>query len=107
MKHRRHETDTGSPEYQVAGMTERINYLTRHLQQHPKDFSTRRGLVALVNKRRRLLNYLVREDVKRYYELIESLGIRHKAPGLVPNRVEQYSRFPQQKAIKKHLVTKK
>jgi small subunit ribosomal protein S15 len=107
LKHRRHETDTGSPEYQVAGMTERISYLTRHLQLHPKDFSTRRGLVALVNKRRRLLNYLVREDVKRYYELIESLGIRHKAPGLVAGRDEKYSRFPQQKAVKKHLVTKK
>jgi Ribosomal protein S15 len=88
-------------------MTERINYLTRHLQQHPKDFSTRRGLVALVNKRRRLLNYLVREDVTRYYELIQSLGIRHKAPGLVPSRDEKYSRFPQQKAPKKHLISKK
>merc|ERR1711957_1097663 len=58
LKHRRHETDVGSPEFQVAGMTERISYLTKHLQKHPKDFSTRRGLVAMVNKRRRLLNYL-------------------------------------------------
>lgn len=106
-QYRRHETDTGSPEYQVAGMTERINYLTKHLQLHPKDFSTRRGLVALVNKRRRLLNYLAREDVPRYKELISSLGIRHKAPGLVPSREEPYQRFPRQKAIKKHLVQKK
>ena len=106
-KHRLHEKDTGSPEYQVAGMTERINYLTGHLQKHPKDFSTRRGLVALVNKRRRLLNYLVREDVKRYYDLISSLGIRHKAPGLVPSRDEKYNRFPKQKSVKKHLITNK
>ena len=103
-KHRRHETDTGSPEYQVAGMTERISYLTEHLKQHPTDFSTRRGLVALVNKRRRLLNYLCREDIQRYQDLISSLGIRHKAPGRVPDRVEKYSRFPGQKAVKKHLI---
>lgn len=106
VQYRRHDTDTGSPEYQVAGMTERINYLTKHLQLHPKDFSTRRGLVALVNKRRRLLNYLAREDVPRYKELIASLGIRHKAPGLVPSREEPYQRFPRQKAIKKHLINK-
>jgi small subunit ribosomal protein S15 len=105
-RHRRHESDTGSPEYQVAGMTERINYLTQHLQQHPKDFSTRRGLVALVNKRRRLLNYLSSEDVNRYKELIASLGIRHKAPGLVTTREESYGRFPGQKVVKKHLVSK-
>lgn len=106
-QYRRHETDTGSPEYQVAGMTERISYLTKHLQLHPKDFSTRRGLVALVNKRRRLLNYLAREDVPRYKELVASLGIRHKASGLVPSREEPYIRFPKQKAIKKHLVQKR
>ena len=106
-KHRLHDKDTGSPEYQVAGMTERIAYLTKHLQQHPKDFSTRRGLVALVNKRRRLLNYLFKEDVNRYKELVASLGIRHKAPGAVPDRAEIYSRFPGQKAVKKHLVKKK
>merc|ERR1712232_507483 len=65
-KYRRSDTDTVSPEFQVAGMTERISYLTSHLKSNPKDFSTRRGLVALVNKRRRLLNYLVTEDVARY-----------------------------------------
>jgi len=106
-QHRIHETDTGSPEYQVAGMTERIAYLTKHLQQHPKDYSTRRGLVALVNKRRRLLNYLARKDVNRYKALVASLGVRHKAPGLVPSREETYARFPKQKATKKHLVSKK
>jgi small subunit ribosomal protein S15 len=106
-KYRVHENDTGSPEYQVAGMTERINYLTKHLQQHPKDFSTRRGLVALVNKRRRLLNYLFKEDEKRYVEIVSGLGIRHKAPGKVEDREDKYSRYPQQKAVKKHLVTKR
>jgi len=106
-KYRIHDKDTGSPEYQVAGMTERITYLTKHLKEHPKDFSTRRGLVALVNKRRRLLNYLAREDSDRYKELVASLGLRHKAPGTVPSRAEKYSRFPKQKAVKKHLVKKK
>ena len=105
-KHRLNDKDTGSPEYQVAGMTERISYLTKHLSQHPKDYSTRRGLVALVNKRRRLLNYLSREDATRYKELVASLGVRHKAPGLA-NRDDVYSRFPKQKATKKHLVSKK
>jgi small subunit ribosomal protein S15 len=104
MEHRRHDKDTGSPEYQVAGMTERIRYLTGHLQAHPTDYSTRRGLVALVNKRRRLLNYLSREDAERYRSLISSLGIRHKAPGRVPDRAEKYGRFPPQKVAKKHLV---
>jgi small subunit ribosomal protein S15 len=106
-RHRLHDRDTGSPEFQVAGMTERISYLTGHMQRHPKDFSTRRGLVALVNKRRRLLNYLAREDVDRYKALVASLGIRHRAPGLVPSREETYARFPPQKAIKKHLVSKR
>lgn len=106
-KYRRHDKDTGSPEYQVAGMTERISYLTNHLQQHPKDFSTRRGLVALVNKRRRLLNYLHGEDQSRYIEIVSSLGIRHKAPSQVQTQEDQYGRFPKQKAIKKHLVKKR
>lgn len=95
--YRRHETDSGSPEFQVAGMTERISYLTKHLKVHPKDFSTRRGLVALVNKRRRLLNYLFREDLERYQAIVNSLGIRHKAPGRVQSREDKYGRFPSQK----------
>lgn len=97
IKHRRSEVDTGSPEYQVAGMTERISYLTLHLKEHPKDFSTRRGLVALVNKRRRLLNYLHSEDIGRYRSVIESMGIRHKEPSRVQSKDEQYGRFPPQK----------
>eukprot|EP00970_Alexandrium_tamarense_P012944 scaffold3159_cov191-Alexandrium_tamarense.AAC.32 len=98
--HRRHETDTGSPEYQVAGMTERISHLTNHLKEHPKDFSTRRGLVALVNKRRRLLNYLFREDETRYVEIVGALGIRHKVPGSVPSKEDLYGRFPSAKPNK-------
>lgn len=102
---RRHDNDTGSPEFQVAGMTERISYLTKHLQQHPKDFSTRRGLVAMVNKRRRLLNYLYQEDQDRYVAVVQSLGVRHKPPGRY-DREEKYSSYPKQKAIKKHLMKK-
>lgn len=93
-RHRRHPTDTGSPEYQVAGMTERISHLTSHLKDHPKDFSTRRGLVALVNKRRRLLNYLYSEDEQRYVDIVSALGVRHKVPGAIPSKEEQYGRFP-------------
>ena len=100
IKHRRSEKDTGSPEFQVAGLTERISYLTEHLKEHPKDFSTRRGLVALVNKRRRLLNYLFKEDIQRYQDIISSLGIRHKAPGRVQSRAEKYGRFNPQKTRK-------
>ena len=99
-QYRLHDTDSGSPEYQVAGMTERISYLTKHLRAHPKDFSTRRGLVALVNKRRRLLNFLFREDVARYKNLVQGLGIRHKPPSKVQSKEEQYGRFPGQKTFK-------
>ena len=104
-ENRRHDKDTGSPEFQVAGMTERISYLTKHLQQHPKDFSTRRGLVAMVNKRRRLLNYLYTEDQEKYISIIASLGIRHKAPAMF-DKETRYSSYPRQKAIKKHLLKK-
>lgn len=105
-EYQRHEKDTGSPEFQVAGMTERISYLTKHLQQHPKDFSTRRGLVAMVNKRRRLLNYLFNENQERYVSIIKSLGIRHKAPGRY-DKEARYASYPKQKAVKKHLLKKK
>ncbi len=99
-KYRRSENDTGSPEYQVAGLTERIAYLTNHLKENPKDFSTRRGLVALVNKRRRLLNYLFKEDVQRYKDVVASLGVRHKPPSKVQTKEQQYGRFPKQKPNK-------
>jgi small subunit ribosomal protein S15 len=71
-----HENDTGSPEVQVAIFTERIRQLTAHLQTHKKDHHSRRGLLLLVGKRRRLLNYLGRSDVGRYRALISRLGIR-------------------------------
>ncbi len=75
-KYGAHENDTGRPEVQIAIFTHRINALTEHLKRHPKDFSTRRGLLKLVGKRRRLLNYLMREDIERYRAIIEELGIR-------------------------------
>ena len=75
-EHRLHETDTGSPEVQVAIFSTRINQLTEHLKVNPKDHHSRRGLLLLVGKRRRLLNYLSRNDVERYRSLIGKLGIR-------------------------------
>ena len=75
-EHGLHGTDTGSPEVQVAIFTERINQLTEHLKTHKKDHHSRRGLLLLVGKRRRLLNYLTRSDVSRYRALIQKLGIR-------------------------------
>ena len=74
--HRLHETDTGSPEVQVAILTERINHLTEHLKVHKKDHHSRRGLLMLVGRRRRLLDYLRRNDVDRYRTLIAELGLR-------------------------------
>ncbi len=71
-----HESDTGSPEVQVALMTDRINHLTEHLRGHKHDHHSRRGLLMLVGKRRRLLNYLKRQDVERYRRLIAALGLR-------------------------------
>jgi small subunit ribosomal protein S15 len=71
-----HETDTGSPEVQVALLTERINHLTDHLRVHKKDHHSRRGLLMMVGKRRRLLGYLRDQDVERYRTLIAQLGLR-------------------------------
>ncbi|HZV51307.1 MAG TPA: 30S ribosomal protein S15 [Candidatus Dormibacteraeota bacterium] len=71
-----HGTDTGSPEVQVAIFTERIRRLTEHLKTHKKDHHSRRGLLLLVGRRRRLLDYLARNDVERYRALIAKLGIR-------------------------------
>lgn len=75
-KYGRGERDTGSPEVQVALMTERINELTDHLRTHSKDHHSRRGLLMLVGKRRRLLRYLERHDVERYRTLVADLGLR-------------------------------
>lgn len=75
-EHQRHEGDTGSPEVQVSLISDRINMLTEHLRDHPKDHASRRGLLRLVGRRRRLLDYLTREDVGRYRALIARLGLR-------------------------------
>jgi small subunit ribosomal protein S15 len=74
--YRTHEQDTGSPEVQVALLSERINYLTEHFKTHVKDHHSRRGLLKLVGQRRRLLDYLKRKNADRYSELIRKLGIR-------------------------------
>ncbi len=75
-EYKRGETDTGSPEVQVALLTTRINELTEHFKTHKKDNHSRRGLVRLVNSRRKLLDYLKKKDVERYRELISRLGLR-------------------------------
>lgn len=74
--YRTHESDTGSPEVQVALLSERINYLTEHFKVHAKDHHSRRGLLKLVGQRRRLLDYLKSKDSDRYAALIQRLGIR-------------------------------
>ncbi|MDR0740674.1 MAG: 30S ribosomal protein S15 [Puniceicoccales bacterium] len=71
-----HENDTGSCDVQIALLTARINHLTQHLSVHKKDFHTRRGLVALANRRRKLLNYLKRVDFKKYNEILQRLELR-------------------------------
>ncbi|HDD44527.1 MAG TPA: 30S ribosomal protein S15 [Candidatus Desulfofervidus auxilii] len=71
-----HPKDTGSPEVQIALLTKRIEYLTEHFKIHKKDFHSRRGLLKLVGKRKRLLNYLKEKDIERYRRLIQRLGLR-------------------------------
>ena len=75
-EHKRGDNDTGSPEVQVALLTARIAHLTEHFKTHKKDHHSRRGLLQMVNRRRRLLDYLHGKDAKRYRELIEKLGLR-------------------------------
>jgi small subunit ribosomal protein S15 len=75
-EHRLHESDTGSAEVQIAILTERIRHLTEHMKVHKKDFHSQRGLLMLVGRRRRLLDYLRRNDVERYRSIIAKLGIR-------------------------------
>ena len=75
-EHRTADEDTGSPEVQIAILTERINGLTEHMRTHRKDFATRRGLLGLVSQRRRLLDYVRGEDPQRYLDIIGKLGIR-------------------------------
>jgi small subunit ribosomal protein S15 len=71
-----HDSDTGSPEVQIGLLTHRINYLTEHLKMHKKDHHSRRGLLILVGRRRRLLDYVKNNNVKRYRTIIEMLGLR-------------------------------
>jgi small subunit ribosomal protein S15 len=75
-EHRLHDTDTGSPEVQIALLSERISHLTEHLKTHPKDHHSRRGLLMLVGRRRRMLDYTRSIDVNRYREIIQRLGLR-------------------------------
>ena len=75
-KFKLHESDTGSPEVQVGLLTHRISYLTEHLKVHKKDHHSRRGLLMLVGRRRRLLNYVKNKDVNRYRAIIETLGLK-------------------------------
>ena len=77
-KYKTHQQDTGSPEVQVAILSEKIKDLTKHLGEHRKDVSSRRGLLQMVNKRRKLLNYLQKEDEKRYKKIIKALGLKRK-----------------------------
>ncbi|NLT57708.1 MAG: 30S ribosomal protein S15 [Clostridiales bacterium] len=74
--YRVHETDTGSPEVQIAILTERINHLNEHLKINKKDHHSRRGLLKMVGRRRNLLDYLIQKDIERYRVIIEKLGIR-------------------------------
>ena len=75
-KYRAHEYDTGSPEVQIALLSDRIAHLTEHLKTHQKDHHTRRGLLMLVGQRRRLLRYLTKVDINRYRSIVERLGLR-------------------------------
>ncbi len=75
-EHRTHEGDTGSPEVQVAVLSQRIAHLTEHLREHKHDYHSRRGLLKMVGRRRRLLKYLQKKDVERYRSLIAKLGLR-------------------------------
>lgn len=75
-KYQHHTTDTGSPEVQIALLTEKLNDLTEHLNRNKKDFHSKQGLLKMVGKRRRLLNYLKDKDINKYREVIESLNLR-------------------------------
>lgn len=77
-EYKTHETDTGSPDVQIAIMSARITYLTEHLKAHKQDHHSRRGLLQLVGQRKRLLSYLAKRDIQRYRQLVERLGIRSR-----------------------------
>ncbi|CEM11235.1 unnamed protein product [Vitrella brassicaformis CCMP3155] len=103
--YRRHTRDTGSPEFQIASYTARIKYLTEHMKLNRKDFASRRGLVGLVNKRRRMLKYLGRTKPDIYKTVLETLGLR---PVILPGTVESQQRkvkYAQFKNVKKYKRT--
>ena len=75
-KHHVHETDTGSPEVQIALLTKRLDYLSDHFNKHPQDKHSRRGLLRIVSRRKRLLNYLKNEDINRYRAVLSEFGLR-------------------------------
>ncbi|MDI6591556.1 MAG: 30S ribosomal protein S15 [Patescibacteria group bacterium] len=75
-KYKLHKTDTGSPEVQIALLTEEIKKLLLHLKKHPKDFHSKRGLLKMVSKRRKLLNYLKEEDIRRYNKIVRKVGLK-------------------------------
>jgi small subunit ribosomal protein S15 len=75
-RYKLHDTDTGSPEVQIALLTEQVNHLAEHLKTHSKDFHSRRGLLKMVGRRRRLLDYLMRTDIDSYRQVIAELGLR-------------------------------
>ncbi|HOP06803.1 MAG TPA: 30S ribosomal protein S15 [candidate division Zixibacteria bacterium] len=75
-EHKLHDTDTGSPEVQIGLLTDRINHLTEHMKVHKKDYHTRLGLLKLVGKRRRLLDYLKQKDINSYRQMVANLGLR-------------------------------
>lgn len=100
-KWRRHESDVGSPEVQIAQAHERIIYLTAHMQRNRKDQGSKRGLVAIVNKRRKLLNYLYSENPEKAMEMVEALGIRFTPRSKIQSRAEKYAVYNQASAAKK------
>jgi len=100
-KWRRDEKDVGSSEVQIARAHARIKYLTEHLQRNPKDYASRRGLVAIVNNRRRLLNYLFRQNPQQALNMVKELGIRFKPPGAVQSRAEKYAVYNSKSRKKK------
>ena len=75
-KYRLHDTDTGSPEVQIALLSEQIKQLTSHLKKHPKDFHSKRGLLKMVSQRRKLLKYLESKDTKRYNSIVKKIGLK-------------------------------
>eukprot|EP00752_Nemacystus_decipiens_P004150 g3798.t1 len=98
LKWRKNDQDSGSPRIVVAILTEKIVYLTKHMQQHPHDYHSRRGLITMVNKRRRNLNYYYRKEPKECLEMCAALGIRFRPKGKVRGREQRYAAFKNTKS---------